>query len=151
MRKPSKYVRHYSFELAYEKELTDQEVRLFHVYKLIVDWDKKHADTFGCSEITIRQLQEHYLPHWSTGKVSQVRSSLIEKGWLLKRADGMTEVNGYRTYRIKQTHSAEDYFQNVRNGVQNPESPVQENDTDQQNQSFNYNQFRGQLSEKMRF
>lgn len=145
IRKPSKYVRHYGFELGLEKELTDQEVRLFHVYKLIVDWDKKHSETFGYAEITIRDLQEVYLPSWSIGKISSIRNKLIQKKWLTKRSDGMVGPSWYLAYRIKDVQTPEQHVQNTRKRIQSDEQLVLPNEQGGASQPFNWKQVRDEL------
>ena len=123
--KPNKFCKLYGIELEYEKKLTDAEVRLYHVYLRIVDWDTKHIHTFDSSAITVRQLQSAYLTHWSVGKISYTRRSLIEKRWLEKRPEHRIGVREYRVYRLKSVQLAEQAIQLIRQGVQIPEQPVQ--------------------------
>lgn len=123
--KPNKFCKLYGIELEYEKDLSDAEVRLYHVYLRIVDWDSKHTHTFGSSPVTIRQLQSEYLPNWSTGKISYTRQSLIKRGWLEKKPEKRIGVCYYMIYRSKSVKAAEHTIQLIRQGVQTPEQPVQ--------------------------
>jgi len=125
IRKPNKYCRLFGVEIEYEKQLSDAETRLYHLYLRIVDWDVKHGDIFGSTDITIRRLREHYLPSWSIGKISYTRQSLIEKKWLEKRSDGSVGVVNFLVYRIKHVQSAEHLIQQMRQGVPITEKLVQ--------------------------
>jgi len=124
MNKPTKFCKLYGVELEYEKELSDAEVRLFHIYLRIVDWDSKHTNTFGSTPITIRQLRATYLPSWSVGKISYTQRSLIQKRWLEKRPEHRIGIREYRVYKSKGFQVAEKYIPLMRQGVQLPELPV---------------------------
>ena len=122
--KPTKFCKLYGVELEYEKELSDAELRLFFVYRRIVDWDNKHTDTFGSTAITIRQLQTAYLPDWSVGKISNIRRSLIGKRWLEKRPEHRIGIREFRIFRSNGFKIAEKYIPWIRQGVPLPELPV---------------------------
>ncbi len=67
-----------------EKDLSDAEQRLLLIYRCVCDWDHKHANFFGSSDISLRELKNDFLPGWCIGKLSGVRNKLVEKG-LLRR------------------------------------------------------------------
>lgn len=75
-----KYHRDY---LEKERNLTDSECRLLNVYRAVLDWDSRHKN-FGTSDISIREIKDSYLPHWSIGKISEVRQKLVVNGGLRK-------------------------------------------------------------------
>lgn len=124
MSKPTKFCKLYGVELEYEKELSDAELRLFFVYRRIVDWDNKHTNTFGSTAITIRQLKAAYLPNWSIGKINNTQRSLIQKRWLEKLPEHRMGIREYRIYRAKGFQLAEKYIPYIRQGVPLPELPV---------------------------
>jgi len=103
----NKWTKIYATEIPYEKELKDAELRLFHIYLRIVDWDLKHTETVGSSDITQRELLD-LLPekkpnerNWSLAKVNSVLQCLVKKGWLEKRPDKRTAVKNYKMYRFR--------------------------------------------------
>lgn len=123
--KPNKYCKLFGIEIEYENQLTDPEVRFYHVYLRTVDWDVKHKETFGFSDISLRDLKKHYLPNWSIAKMSGVRRSLIKKGWLEMKAGGQIGVKNYYIYRLKSVQVAEQCIQQMRQGLPIDEQLVQ--------------------------
>jgi len=146
----NKFCKLYASEIEYEQELNDPEVRLFHLYLRIVDWDKKHTDTFGSSNIKIRELKETFMTNWSTGKISYTRSSLIKKGWLEDRPDGRIGIQNYFVYRLR-AQDAEPLIQRMRQGVQISEQGIQQDEKNGKEQLDNLKNEKANLSDKWRF
>ena len=149
--KPNKFCKLYGIELELERDLLDTEVRLFHIYLRLVDWDIKHKDTFGSTAITIRQLKSMYLPKWSIGKISYVRNSLIQKKWFEKRDEGRIGIREYRVYRAKGFQIAERYLPLIRQGVQISEPSVQSNEKMVSNEKWFPTSVLVMLGTKLRF
>jgi len=125
-KKPCKYTRLYGFEIDYEKRLTDPELRLYHLFLRLVDWDPKHEETFGSvAHLPFRDIIAAYLP-WSIGKISNVQRSLIAKGWIQKGKNRSIVIPNYGIYRVKNVHLAEKIFQKTRQGAPLTEQEVQQ-------------------------
>jgi len=120
------YVKDYRTDIEKEKTLTDPETRLFRLYIRIVDWDKKHRDTFGSSEATIRNIKEYYLPNWSIGKICEKRKTLIEKRFLEKK-NRRTYIIDCDIY-INNTQKTEQKLQLSEQAVQLSEFPFQQDE-----------------------
>jgi len=149
--KPNKYCKLFGVEIEYEKNLNDAEVRLYHLYLRIVDWDIKHKETFGSVEISIRSLKQFYLSNWSVGKLSYTIRSLIKRGWLEKREDGRMSIKHYGFYRLKNVQVAEQLIQKVRQGVQLTEQDVQLASRDDNEKVKIFKQEKAELIDKMSF
>ena len=128
--KPNKFCKIFGIEIEYENQLTDQELRLYHLYLRIVHWDSRH-ESFGISDITILDIKKHYLHNWSTGKISNTRNSLIKKGWLEKYSRSEIGVKEYQVYRLKNVQSAEQCIQQMRQGL-----PINEQDVHSAEQDY---------------
>jgi hypothetical protein len=120
------YIRLYRYiALEYKKNLTDQEYRLLEVYACLVRWDKKNPEHFGIvSELSIRDIQKDYLPHWSVGKISTVTKSLIEKNLLTRLPKKRMRVENFWIYQAKPPQ-AEQGFQLIEQGIQPTEQNIQ--------------------------
>ncbi|OHB23136.1 MAG: hypothetical protein A2939_01935 [Parcubacteria group bacterium RIFCSPLOWO2_01_FULL_48_18] len=151
IKKPNKYCKLFGVEIEFENKLNDAEVRLFHLYLRIVDWDSKHTEVFGSSDITIRNLKKHYLQFWSIGKISYTRQSLIEKGWLEKGSDGGVGVRNYWIYRLKRVQVAEQCIQHTRQGVPIDEQSVQFGEKSHEEKVAIYRRKRGDIIGGMSF
>ena len=118
------YTRQYRIAIEKEKELNDAEVRLYYIYVRIADWDKRHKETFGSTNTTLRDIQRDCLPRWCLGKLSYTSRNLIKKGWLVKRPDKRIEVRNYGIYREKSVQVAERMLQLDKQSVQSSEQDV---------------------------
>jgi len=100
------------------KDLTDQEYRLLDVYACLVSWDHKQKERFGTvAELTIRDIHTDHLPSWSTGKISGVIKSLINKGRLTRLPKKRMRVENFWIYQAK-NEQAELAFQLIEQGIQ---------------------------------
>ncbi len=110
-------------EVEREKELTDAELRLYLLYRRLVDWDVRHRETFGTVKISIASLRALHLPskNWSIGKVSETKNQLIKKGFLERVPGFRIRVNNFWLYQanVRQTEKA---FRLIEKGVQITES-----------------------------
>ena len=132
--KPNKFCKIFGSEIEFENQLTDQEFRLYCLYLRTVHWDNRH-ESFGFSDLTIRNIRKHYLHNWSIGKISNTRRSLIKKGWLEKNQYGEIGVREYKIYRLKNVPSAEKCIQRIRQGLQINEQDVHFNEQTYKNKT----------------
>lgn len=121
-RNRNKFCRLFNFDIEHEKQLGDAEVRIYHLFLRLVDWDSKHAN-FGSVEVTVRELAKEYLP-WSIGKVSETIRSLIVKGWLIKIGRSRIAIKNYWVYKQSNVREIEQLVQQARQGVQISEPVV---------------------------
>lgn len=115
----------YRKEINLWKRLTDQELRIYILLRLLADWDKNHKDSFGIAKGSLRHLTE-YLPSKgsSVPKLSAVIKTLEKKGFIKRVSDGRIRVENYAVFRLS-VHSAEQCIQYLEQGVQPPEHLVQ--------------------------
>ena len=120
------FIRQYRYiALIYNRNLTDQECRLLNVYACLVGWDIKNTEHFGVvKELTIEDIHQEHLPSWSTGKISGVIKSLIEKGRLTRLPKKRMRVENFWIYQAK-PQQAEQAFQLIEQGIQPTEQNVQ--------------------------
>lgn len=125
-RKLSGSIRLHRFAITgFEQHLTDQEFRLYYLYARLADWDEKHGEeSYGTILETIREIQCHYLPFWSIGKICYWRKALISKGLLQKEENRRIRVVRYSLYRIKNVKEAEQELQLLEQIVHQSEQPV---------------------------
>ena len=110
------------------QELTDQELRLYSTYVLLANWDRKNKETFGTiAKLPIRKIKEIYLKRWSIGKISNVRKSLIKKGYFRPLPEGGYAVDNYWLYQAKM-YQAEQAFRCHEQGIHPSELNVQQNE-----------------------
>lgn len=110
------------------QNLTDQEMRLYGTYVLLAHWDKKNKETFGTiAKLPIREIQRKYLKKWSIGKISNVRKSLIKKGYFIPLPEGGFAVDNYWLYQAKMLQ-AEQAFQCNEQGIHPTEHNVRQNE-----------------------
>lgn len=128
--KPNKFCKLFGVDIDYENNLTDPEVRMYHLYLRIVDWDSKHREVFGLSNISVRDLKKHYLHNWSEGKISETRNSLVEKGWFIRESKTVYGVKNYYIYRLRSVQTAEHCIHHTRQGI-----PIDERDVHQTERS----------------
>ena len=147
-RKPNKYCKLFGIEIEYEKSLNDAEVRLFHFYLRTVDWEIRHVDYFGTSELTVRDIHELYLPNWSTGKINNTQRSLIKKGWLHRTYYGRIEIINYEMYRESSVQLAEQEIHQTRRGVQLLKKDVQSPKLDVQQDENPFAKWKEDLKQK---
>jgi len=120
------FVRDYRCQIKKELQLNDAEVRLFRLYLRLADWDKRHKDSFGKVAITVRETAQLLpQPGWSTGKISAVRRSLKQKGWISIEGRSTIVIPNYHIWRIKDIQEAEQEFQSPEQIVQPSEQAVQ--------------------------
>lgn len=144
----NKFCRLFNFDIEHEKLLDDDEVRFFHLMLRVVDWDKRHTDTYGSIKITVRELKE-YLP-WAIGKISPVINSLIARGWLERKERSRISIRSYWIYRIRSVPKAEQLVQQLRQGVQIPEPPVQPAEKDGFRELESIRKLKEEIARKMK-
>lgn len=116
------------FALEYKKRMTDQEYRLFDVYACLARWDKRDTDRYGTTEdLSTRDIKIDHLPMWSVGKISEVRTSLIKKGFLEKLPKNKIRVNNFWLYQAT-VRQAEQGFRCVEQGIQPTEQNIRQNE-----------------------
>lgn len=106
-------------EIEKEKQLTDPELRLYLLYRRLVDWDHRHKETFGTVKISIKSLKAQYLPekNWSVGKISEATNQLIAKGFLSRVSGSRIAVQNFWLFQ-ERVQRAEHAFQLIEKGVQ---------------------------------
>ena len=126
MKKQIGYIRLYRYiALEYKKTFTDPEYRLLDIYASLVRWDKKNADRFGTVDnLSIRDLQQDYLPTWSSGKISMTINALIKKGLLARLPKKRMRVENFWIYQAH-IQQAERAFQLIEQGIQPSEQNIQ--------------------------
>jgi len=103
----------------------DNECRLLDVLIHIADWDKKHKETFGTTGESLRDIKKHYLPEWSTGKLSAVRKKLVKHSDIAIKDDGRIEVKNFWRFVSPDVQKVEQAFQSDEQDVQQDEQSVQ--------------------------
>ena len=104
----------YRLKLKRTREYSDKEFRLIEILLHIVDWDRKHAN-FAVTKESLRDIQRHYLPAWSVGKIQAAMQDLISRGVIERNSDGHIVIPNYRAYSDVQSDEQ---------GVQPNEQPV---------------------------
>ena len=114
----------FRWELTREGQLTDAELRLYLLFRRLVDWDKRH-EHFGAVKISIRELHSQHLNFtgWSVTKISVTLNSLIKKGFLKRSTDRYIHVENFRIFHAK-VPVAERMFLLLEQGVQPTEQDV---------------------------
>lgn len=114
--------------IEYKKRMTDQEYRLFDMYVTYARWDKRDKERFGIVEdFSLRDIQSECLPSWSTGKLSEVRKSLVQKGFLTSLPKNKTSVNNFWLYQATVLH-AERGFRCLEQNIQPTEQNIRQNE-----------------------
>lgn len=80
------WIRIYRKEIDWFPNLTDRESVFYLAARCHAVWDKR-SKLFGTFDARINEVHKEMLPHWSTGKVSEVRNLLINKGIFQKTND----------------------------------------------------------------
>jgi len=119
------YTNSYRIKLKKMKFYEDSEYRLLDVFVNIADWDKKHINTFGTTGESLRDIQKHYLPNWSLGKLSQTTNKLIKKGDITKRLERRIEIKNFWRFVSSNVQKVEQSVQADEQNVQQNEQPVQ--------------------------
>jgi hypothetical protein len=127
-------------------DYTDQEYRLLDILMHISDWDKKHKQTFGTTGESLRDIQSHYLPHWSLGKLSRWMNGLASKGEIERRDDHKIEIRNFA--RSTELNVQDDEQDNVPSDEQNVQSNERENLPDEQSVHQGEQRHKNQSSEK---
>lgn len=124
-----------SFIVVYRKEislrfrdLSDQEFRMMFCCTSLADWDRKHMN-FGTFEKTIREIKSEILPTWSSGKISTILNSLINKKMITRIGKTRLRVEHYGLYRSR-PKEAEEFFRRIERSVQSTEPTVQNTELD---------------------
>lgn len=114
----------FRWEVDREKQLTDAELRLYLLFRRLVDWDRRH-EHFGTVKISIRELHSQYLNFvgWSVTKISVATNSLIKKGFLKRLEHRYICVENFRVFHAK-VWVAEQLFALMEQGVQPTEQDV---------------------------
>jgi hypothetical protein len=116
------------FALEYKKRMTDQEYRLFDVYVCLARWDRRDSERYGKTEdLSTRDIKIDHLPMWSVGKISEVRTSLIKKGFLEKLPKNKICVNNFLVYQAT-VRQAEQIFRCIEQGIQPTEQNIRQNE-----------------------
>jgi hypothetical protein len=112
--------------IEYKKPMTDQESRLFDVYVVNARWDKRDKERFGIVEdLSFKDIEDDYLPDWSRGKISEVRSSLAKKGFLKKLPKNKTLVENFWIYQAT-VRQAEQGFRDLEQQIQPTEQSLRQ-------------------------
>lgn len=116
----------FRIEIEMEKELSDSQFRLFQLFRKICVWDRRNK-YFGFTDAITKDIKNLYL-NWSTGKISETRKELIEKGWLVdtKRRRFRYGVKNTDFISPKNVRDTEMTLQNPEPKVQNSEQLVRE-------------------------
>jgi len=119
--------------LEFKKDLTDQEYRLLDIYACLARWDPRDKERFGLIEISAGDIQREYLSNWSKGKFSEIKTSLVKKGFLIKYPKHVIGVNNFGIYQST-VRQAEQMFRCMEQGNQPTEQQIQLNEqTDRAN------------------
>lgn len=114
--------------IEYKKPMTDQESRLFDVYVVTARWDKRDKERFGIVEdLSFKDIKDDYLPDWSRGKISEVRTSLVKKGFVKKLPKNKTLVENFWIYGAT-VRQAEQGFRCIEQQVQPTEQNIRQNE-----------------------
>lgn len=89
--------------LVKEKELTDQEFRLFMVYVRLAGWDSRY-ESYGKIKISYAEMKKH-LPRRSRQSIGNHTNGLIRKGFVKRFPDQTLEIMNFEVYaRPKRQH-----------------------------------------------
>ena len=122
------YLKQYRwFALEYKKSLSDQEYRLLDVYAGIARWDPRDKERFGMVDTSIRDTIDQHLPNWSVGKMSETRTSLVKKGFLIKHPKNIFYVDNFEIYSAT-FRKAERILQCIEQGIQPTEQHIRQNE-----------------------
>lgn len=115
----------YRKEIELWKKLSDQELRIYLLLRVLADWDKKHKNTFGTVRSTLDDLRS-YLPERGSSKpkLSYWLKILESKHFIKRIKDGQILVENYAVYQLP-VHLAEQCIQSLEQGIQPPEHLVQ--------------------------
>lgn len=64
------------------ENLEDRELVLYLSLVTNAGWDRRHINTYGKVNKTLREIREEFFPSWSLGKVHSVVTSLKNKGFV---------------------------------------------------------------------
>ncbi len=109
----------------------DREYRLLDVLVHIVDWDKKHA-AFGVTKESLRDIQRHYLPNWSLGKLCAAMKDLAQRAVIERNSDGKVLIKNFWKFTtdVQPDEHSEDEILETEHPVQQDEQSVH---SDEQN------------------
>ncbi len=122
--KKTGHVKLYRKEADITKVFSDPEFRLFILFRMIADWDKRHK-TYGMTNVTIKNIQTEFLPEWSTGKISEIINHLIQKGFLSREGRSTIKIKNFWIWTIHNYQLAEQGLRHIELGIQPPEPEVQ--------------------------
>jgi hypothetical protein len=112
--------------LKFKKDLTDQEYRLLDIYACLARWDPRDKERFSFVELSTEDIRNEYLS-WSKTKFSEVKNSLIKKGFLVRHPKHIINVNNFEIYQAK-IRQAEQIFRCMEQGIQPTEQQIQQNE-----------------------
>lgn len=113
--------------LEFKKDLTDPEYHLLDVYVCLARWDPRDKERFGLIEMSAGDIRREYLSKWSVGKFSETKTSLIEKGFLVKYPKNVIGVNNFGIYQAT-VRQAEQMFRCIEQGNQPTEQQIRQNE-----------------------
>jgi len=137
------WIHEYRKLLPTEKHLSDQEVRLFRIYRLLAGPYKKYPESYRRVFASYREIQRHYLPNWSVGKISHYTRKLESDGYITRIRQAVIYVQ-----------PAENYIQPFEQKVQNSEQSVQSTEQSsltQEERERRIKELRDELAKKKSF
>lgn len=119
------YIKEQRAFLEKERCLSDPEVRLLRLHRLMAGYDPSR-NNFNKTKLSYRDIKNIFLPAWSPAKISDYTQSLITKKLLRRLGGSVLSVSQFTDNKL--SHSSDQGVQMVKQVVQPTEQNIQVNE-----------------------